>query len=1417
MKWGKYVTGAVTLAAIACVLQWSPPSASAETASITLAPQADAYVQGGSASGNNYGTNPSIALRGDRYRDGYLRFDLSALHGTVTSAKLLLTGGAPVPAVSIQTVAEDGWSETALTYSNRPAGSGTVIAGVRPDTSGPVEFDLGTLVRAEQQGDKQLSLVLFSTLGTSAGTNFDSRETVSGTAPRLVVELDPTQTLIPEADAYVQGGSAAANNYGGSEILALRGDRYRDAYLRFNLGGFPYAVQRAGLQLTGGFTPPATNADFVSQDDWGELSLTHANRPSSVNAPVSGERTGPAGPVVFDVTQAAKTESLGDNKLSLLLYSTLGAATSYNFHSKESTTGTPPQLIVEPVVQAVTLQAEEVASVQSGSRATDTFPDTIMTRVSNKHAYLRYDLSGLEGIVTGAKLRLAGTSDMLKAFAVSGDNWSKDTLTYSNAPVSGREIAVGQYGPAGYVDLDVTSQVQYEHSFDQHFSVKLSSTIADEITYVYGSRPELVLTMLYRPRLSSVTLEPKIPFGNSTASIPLQGEMKQEFQAFALDQNGGVMQDEPIIWSVDGSPAGVAVDAAGVLSVSNAASAGPVVLRAAAAGDSAVAETASVTLLASVPNARTHPYALYHASDLAALRSKAQSAPYQPWYTAVKATADKWTQSQLDDIPQMNPWRTFTFTFQAPPEAVSVKLSYRLYGKGSIRLDNAALIEIGQEDVSVPNAGFESGSIWPDGWSRTVWSGSPVFEWAMNGIMEQGSTGLRSARISNGDSGDRGGWTTAGGLPVAAGSMYSAQVDVSQVELLEEGFYVIAEFQDGAGQDLGAPLRSLRFNRLTMTPRAGLGLAEQAVAYAVEDNALYAEKAKKTLDYTLRDMREMMVGYLSTGNDPDQTSQAVHIGRGLGNAAIAYDMIRSSGVISTEEDNELRSLFYWIADQLLNQSYYDYSDDTAARSNYNSDRAAGLGIFAVIFPEYASSSTYLNHAVSQIQWQLAHVAGADGGWPETIRYHQAVMDRWIPFAKMLKRTGGTDLFQNGKFKQMFRFLIETQTPRDAVHTLAPGKAAYPAIGDHTWREAVHILGMGAPEYTAADPLLSKQMMYAWNRSGSVLKAYYSVMTLISFDPSLPEQSPALSSRAFDDMGYIIFRQDYDQPGEDYMAIVGGSPQLKSHQHEDRGSFSLYADNTPLSLDPGVSAYGIGVNPNWYQTSKPHNTVQFKNSSGVYADGPVTSVVEATYFSSELDYLRISIPDNLADRYIRHIAYVRKPYDAYVIWDDIASARPSAIRYHTLSTSTEVSGPVAVAHGYNNKDLEISWLRPANPVIMQSTGALADGYPQNFQEMLTVEGAANGDYLTVLYPKTSGAGGLSTTTLEVGQPQAHAYKVMKPDGSWFVILLNRGAVSLTVQVPVSADLTDLRTGTVYGTSAGGTAVHIGPGEMAVMQP
>lgn len=1417
MELGKYIARAITLAAIACGLHWSPSSANAETASIILAPQADAYVQGGSASGNNYGTNPSIALRGDRYRDGYLRFDLSRLHGTVTSAKLLLTGGAPVPAVSIQAVLDDNWSETALTYSNRPAGSGDVVAGVRPDANGPVEFDLASLVRAEQQGDKQLSLVLFSTLGTTANTSFDSREIVSGTPPRLVVELDPAQTLNPEADAYVQGGSAAANNYGGSEILALRGDRYRDAYLRFDLAGLPYSVQSAKLQLTGGLTPPATNADFVSQDNWGELSLTHANRPPSANAPVAGERTAPAEPVVFDVTQAAKTESLGDNKLSLLLYSTLGTAVSYNFHSRESTTGAPPQLIVEPVAQEVKLQAEAVASTQSGSRATDTFPDTIMTRVSNKHAYLRYDLSGVEGIVIGAKLRLAGTSDMLKAFAVSGDSWSKETLTHSNAPVSGREIATGQYGPAGYVELDVTSQVQYEHSLDQRFSVKLSSTIADGVTYLYGSQPQLVLTMLYRPRLSSVTLEPKIPFGSSTASIPLEGQMKQEYQAFALDQNGGIMQDEPIIWSIDGSPAGVTVDAAGVLRVSNMASPGPIILRAAAAGNPAVAETVPVALLASAPNASTHPYALYNAADLTALRSKAGSQLYQPWYTTVKAAADKWTLSQLDDIPQMNPWRTFTFTFQAPPEAAAVRLSYRLYGKGSVRLDNAALIEIGQEAVSVPNAGFESGGDWPNGWSRTVWSGSPVFEWDINGATEQESKGLRSAKISNGNSGDQGGWTTAGTLPVAAGSMYSAQVDISQLELLENGFYIVAEFQDGAGQGLGTELRSLRFNRLTMTPRAGLGLAEQAVAYAVEDNVLYAEKAKKTLDYTLRDMREMMVGYLSTGNDPDQTSQAVHIGRGLGNAAIAYDMIRSSGVISTEEDNELRSLFYWIADQLLNQSYYDYSEDTAARSNYNSDRAAGLGIFAVIFPEYAHSSSYLDHAVSQIQWQLTHAVGADGGWPETIRYHQAVMDRWIPFAKMLKRAGGTDLFANGKFKQMFRFLIETQTPRDAVHALAPDKAAYPAIGDNTWREAVHILGMGAPEYAAADPLFSKQMMYAWNRSGSVLKAYYSIMTLVSFDPSLPEQSPALSSQAFDDMGYIIFRQDYDQPGEDYMAIVGGSPQLKSHQHEDRGSFSLYADNTPLSLDPGVSAYGIGVNPNWYQTSKPHNMVQFKNSSGVYADGPVTSTVEETYFSLALDYARISIPDNLANRYNRHIAYVRKPYDAYVIWDDIASTQPSAIRYHTLSTSTDVSGPVATAHGYNNKDLEISWLRPLNPVIMKSTGALADGYPQNYQETLTVEGTENEDYLTVLYPKTSGEGGLSATTLPVGQPQAHAYKVMKSDGSWFVILLNKGVGSLTVNVPVSADLTDLRTGTVYGTSAGSTLVEIGPGEMTILTP
>ena len=87
--------------------------------------------------------------------------------------------------------------------------------------------------------------------------------------------------------------------------------------------------------------------------------------------------------------------------------------------------------------------------VRQGTSATDT----------TYHTYLKFDVSGLGGTVTGAKLRLYVTDaspDGGRVFPVA-NTWTESAITYGNAPTIGA-TSVGSAGittAGGYVDIDL--------------------------------------------------------------------------------------------------------------------------------------------------------------------------------------------------------------------------------------------------------------------------------------------------------------------------------------------------------------------------------------------------------------------------------------------------------------------------------------------------------------------------------------------------------------------------------------------------------------------------------------------------------------------------------------------------------------------------------------------------------------------------------------------------------------------------------------------------------------------------------------------------------------------------------------------------------------------------------------------------
>jgi|GEM_PF-808156 len=160
----------------------------------TLTATADTYAFGGST-GTNYGTATVLGAKDDGTtsvsfdRIAYVKFDLSGLAFTPTTATLILATDATTQAgtVTVNQCTTDSWTETGLTWANKPAtgatiGTATVAAGVVADKS----INVGSYVNSQYTGDAT-KIVSFALTGNNAQLYFKSREAGAGNAPELVV------------------------------------------------------------------------------------------------------------------------------------------------------------------------------------------------------------------------------------------------------------------------------------------------------------------------------------------------------------------------------------------------------------------------------------------------------------------------------------------------------------------------------------------------------------------------------------------------------------------------------------------------------------------------------------------------------------------------------------------------------------------------------------------------------------------------------------------------------------------------------------------------------------------------------------------------------------------------------------------------------------------------------------------------------------------------------------------------------------------------------------------------------------------------------------------------------------------------------------------------------------------------------
>jgi hypothetical protein len=164
----------------------------ASAATTTVYPVADAYVSSSTAAGN-YGTATSLRTDSNPLRIAFLKFERPA--GTITGLKLQVyrTAGSGSTPLVLRTVDSENWTETGVTYRNRPGRTTFNAGSLAGGGAGWVETAV-PVSALNASGTTTLAIERASSRNVSVA----SRETSN--APRLIVTTgDATPTPTPTA------------------------------------------------------------------------------------------------------------------------------------------------------------------------------------------------------------------------------------------------------------------------------------------------------------------------------------------------------------------------------------------------------------------------------------------------------------------------------------------------------------------------------------------------------------------------------------------------------------------------------------------------------------------------------------------------------------------------------------------------------------------------------------------------------------------------------------------------------------------------------------------------------------------------------------------------------------------------------------------------------------------------------------------------------------------------------------------------------------------------------------------------------------------------------------------------------------------------------------------------------------------
>jgi Big-like domain-containing protein/beta-propeller repeat-containing protein/carboxypeptidase family protein/IPT/TIG domain-containing protein len=528
---------------------------------VALNSEADAYVQDGTSANTNFGaTTPLLvksANQADQRRDAYFKFDLSVVSRTIVSAKLRIYAALSVAGsvgTSAYSVADTTWSESAITWANKPVRGSTALNSATITSTNYATYDLDVtsyVVSEKAAGRDVVSLALHNASNSTPHILLNSREAPTN-KPQLIVTTTDTNNAAPTVSLTTPSTGSTFTTPANIPLDAIASDADGiiakvDFYAGTSLIGTdstsPYSIQWSAVDV-GSYSLSAVATDNKGASGTSTVATVSVfpanNSPTvSLTSPISGlsfaagsnislsANAGDVDGTVSKVDFYAGATLIGTDTTAP--YSIVWTNIPAGAHSltavatdNGNATATSNAVGVDMVWQTG-LSPTADAYVRDGASATTNFGTALdlQTQVSsagaNREIYLKFDISTISGIST-AKLRLFGglidasASNVPTAvYASSNTSWTESgtgSITWNTRPTVGAALSSVTIidNNARWYEWDVTSYIQSEQIAGRTLVTLAIKTTATSNAYATFRSREADLT---QPQLAILSTSPR--------------------------------------------------------------------------------------------------------------------------------------------------------------------------------------------------------------------------------------------------------------------------------------------------------------------------------------------------------------------------------------------------------------------------------------------------------------------------------------------------------------------------------------------------------------------------------------------------------------------------------------------------------------------------------------------------------------------------------------------------------------------------------------------------------------------------------------------------------------------------------------------------------------------------------------------